>query len=113
MVRKLVTVAMVVMALSLSACTTSTAKPTGIVTGYADACVGIPPAGQTVNLSSLHVKVALYSGAKSVASATVRSGATYKFSVAPRDYWVKGWWGSEAVTVRSGPVVTADIGACR
>lgn len=112
MVRRSAVLVIAIISLTAAACTTTAVKPRGIVTGYADACVGILPAGETVNMSALHVKVALYSGAKSVASETARSGATYRFSVAPGAYWVKGRWGSEAVTVRPGHLVTADIGAC-
>ncbi len=82
-----------------------TAEPTGVVTGVAYACEGLPPpTGQR-----LHVKVSLYSGSRSVASETVRSGAKYRFSVTPGTYRVVGWWGSRAVIVRAGDVATVNI----
>lgn len=103
--RKLVVVAMVVMTLMLTACTTSTAKPTGVVTGVAYACQGLVlPPGDV-----LHVRLSLYSGPSLVASETVRSGAKYRFSVPPGSCRVTGWWGSKSVTVRAGQRVTADF----
>ncbi|MGA2527657.1 MAG: hypothetical protein ABSG36_00690 [Acidimicrobiales bacterium] len=81
-----------------------TAKPTGVVTGYAFACEGIAPAGR-----AFHVKISLYYDSKLVASETVKSGSKYRFSVRPGEYQVKGWWGSRGVTVRAGAVVTADF----
>ena len=72
-------VAMAAIALTLAACTTSTVRPTGIVTGVAPVCeVRIPLAGEV-----LHVKVSLYSGSRPIASGTVREGAKYRFSVSP------------------------------
>lgn len=105
MIRKLGAVAMVVLAMVLAACTTSTVRPTGVVTGVADACVGhaIPP-GEV-----LHVKVSLDSGSSVVATTTIRSGARYRFSVVPGAYRLTGWWGSRSVAVRAGQVVTAKI----
>ena len=105
-VRKLGVIAMVAMTLTLAACTTSTVRPTGVVTGVADACVGraIPP-GEV-----LHVKVSLDSGSGVVASTTMRSGARYRFSVVPGEYRVTGWWGSRNVAVRAGRAVTANFG---
>ena len=103
--RNLVVVAMVVIVLSLAACTTSTVKRTGGVTGVTYACQGLAlPSGEV-----LHVKVGLYSGPSLVASQTVRSGAKYRFSVPPGSYRVTGWWGSKGVTVRAGHRVTADF----
>jgi hypothetical protein len=63
-VRKLGMLAMMVMTLMLTACATSTVRPTGVVTGVAYACQGlvVPPA------EFLHVKVRLYSGSSLVAS---------------------------------------------
>ncbi len=69
---------LIVIELVLAACTTSTVKATGVVTGYAEACLG--PA---VSNSKHRVKVSLYSGSSAVASMTIWSGATYRFSVAP------------------------------
>ena len=103
--RKLVAVAMVVVTLMLGACTTSTAKPIGVVTGIAYACQGLAlPPGDV-----LHVKVSLYSGPSLAASETVRSGSQYRFSVTPGTYRVTGWWGSKGVAVRAGYRVTADF----
>jgi hypothetical protein len=104
-VRKLGMAVMVVTALMLAGCTTSTVGPTGVVTGVADACVGdvIPP-GEV-----LHVKVSLDSGSNLVASTTVRSGARYRFSVVPGEYRLTGWWGSKSVAVRAGRAVTVKI----
>ena len=103
--RNLVVVAMVVIVLSLAACTTSTAKPTGVVTGVAYACQGLVLPPDDV----LHLRVSLYSGPSLVASETVRSGAKYRFSVPPGPYRVTGWWGSKGVTVRAGHRVTANF----
>ena len=47
----------IVIALTLTVCTTSTGKPTGVVTGIAYACEGLAPLGRT-----FYVKVNLYSG---------------------------------------------------
>jgi hypothetical protein len=102
---KLITVVMVVMALSLAGCTTSTVRPTGVVTGVAYACSGLPP----VVTGPQKVKVSLYSGSRPVASETIRSGAKYRFSVSPGAYRLVGWWRSKAVTVRAGDVATVNI----
>ena len=93
-----------VLALGLAGCTTSTAKPTGVVTGVAYACEGavLPPG------TILHVTVSLQ-GSAAVASETVRSGAKYRFSVPPGVYQMIGWWGSRRVIVRAGHVVTANF----
>jgi hypothetical protein len=56
------------------------------------------------------VNVSLDSGSSVVASATIRSGATYRFSVVPGDYRVTGWWGSRRVTVSAGRAVTVNFG---
>lgn len=118
-------VAMLALALSVAACTstsstspttstrpsstslrtTSTAKrPVGVVTGTAEPCTGPP------SLPIPHVvKIRLYFGKTLVASQTVRAGARYRFSVAPGRYEVTGWWGSEAVVVRAGRVVIFNI----
>jgi hypothetical protein len=86
--------------------TTSTAKPpVGGVTGLAVACVNqFPP-----NDLPSRVMVLLYSGPILVESSLVRSGARYRFSVAPGAYDVAGWWGRRAVTVRAGLVATANF----
>ncbi|MGA3354458.1 MAG: hypothetical protein ABSD85_14940 [Acidimicrobiales bacterium] len=103
MVRRLGAIATVAITLiPLAACTSSTAKPTGVVTGVADACGGVRAPGG-------HVKVSLYSGSRAVTSETVRSGARYRFVVKAGEYQVMGWWGSKDVTVRAGHSVTANF----
>jgi hypothetical protein len=99
--RKLVVVAMVVLTLMLTACTPGTVKSTGVVTGSADACVGLVLAGSTLS----RVTVTLYSGQTVVASTTVKSGPSTgsrsgqghtrsrpnrrprAFNIAPRALW--------------------------
>jgi hypothetical protein len=104
-VRKLGVMVMVVLALTLAGCTTSAVRPTGVVTGVADACEGHPvPPGEI-----LHVKVSLDSGSSLVASTTIRSGARYRLSVVPGEYRVAGWLGSRSVAVRAGHVVTVNF----
>lgn len=77
----------------------------GGVTGLAGACVNqFPP-----NDLPSQVMVLLYSGPILVESSLVRSGARYRFSVAPGAYDVAGWWGRRAVTVRAGRVATANF----
>jgi hypothetical protein len=105
-------VATVLVALILAGCTTSTAKPTGIVTGVADACVGIVLAGSTLP----HVTVLLYSGSTVVASTTIKSGAKYRFSVTPGFYKVNAQQATprfqyrpKGVLVRAGQSVTANF----
>ena len=99
--RKLVATVPLVMALILAACATTA---TGVVTGYADACQGlVVPTHRT-----LHVKVSLYSGSNLVASETIRSGARYRFSVAPGSYRVVTWH-TQDVVVRAGQTVTANF----
>jgi photosystem II stability/assembly factor-like uncharacterized protein len=85
--------------------TSSSVKPTGVVTGVVQACEGVQvPAGEI-----LHVKVSLYSGSKRVASETVVSGTKYRFSVSPGTYRLTGWWGSKGVRVRAGRIATANF----
>jgi CubicO group peptidase (beta-lactamase class C family) len=104
-VSELSVVALVVTALTLAACTTSTVKPIGVVTGVAYACQGLAlPPGDV-----LHVKVGLYSGPRLVTSETVRSGAKYRFSVSPGVYRLTGWWGSKGVIVRAGNTAFANF----
>ena len=105
MVRKLGSVVMVTIGLALAGCTTSTTQPTGVVTGVAYACSGLP----TVLTGRQKVKVSLYSGSRPVAAVTIRSGAKYRFSVTPGTYRLVGWWRSKAVTVRDGHVATVNI----
>jgi hypothetical protein len=102
--RKLGVAAMMGLALSFAACTSNTPTP-GVVTGTAQACAGSAPG----ELAPSHVKVQLYSGSTLVASETVPAGSDYRFSVAPGSYQVEGWWGSKAVVVRAGHVVTRNI----
>jgi hypothetical protein len=99
MMRKLGVMVMVVLALGLAGCTTSTAKPTGVVTGLTARCnILVPP-----------VKVSLYSGRTLVASATVPAGASYRLTVAPGLYNVIGLGGgSPTAAVRVGRTVTVN-----
>jgi hypothetical protein len=90
---------------SLRAASRTTAKPTGVVTGVAYACSGLPP----VVTGRQKVKVSLYSGSRRLVSETIRSGAKYRFSVTPGAYRLVGWWRSKAVTVRAGDVATVNI----
>ena len=95
--------AMVVIVLSLAACTTSTVKPPGVVTGLAQECIA----------SASPVKVSLYSGRTPVASETVPAGTSYKLSAAAGTYIVEGLgevirsgeWAWPSVTVRAGRTV--------
>ncbi len=112
MVRKLAPLAMVVVTLMLTACTTSTVKPTGVVTGFADACVGLVPAGSALP----RVTVLLYSGSTVIASTTIKSGAKYRFSVTPGSYNVKAQQATpsfqyrpKVVVVSAGHSVTASF----
>jgi CubicO group peptidase (beta-lactamase class C family) len=102
--RGIATVA-VTLILMLAGCTTSTAEPTGIVTGLAFACSGLPP----FVTGRQEVRVRLYSGSRRVASETVVSGARYRFSVSPGLYRVTGWWGSRIVAARAGRTVTVNF----
>ncbi len=103
-VRKLVVVAMLAVTVALAGCTTSTAKPNGVVTGFADACVGIQ-----VGSALPRVTVLLYSGLTVVASTTIKSGAKYRFSVTPGSYKVKAHQATPSFQYRPrGVVVRAD-----
>ncbi len=103
MMRRLVVVAMVVMTMMLTACTTSAVKPTGVVTGLTAECTA----------RAFPVKVSLYSGRTPVASTTVRAGTSYKLSAAAGAYIVEGLgevmrsgeWTWPSVTVRAGRTV--------
>jgi hypothetical protein len=99
-VRRSAVLGIAVIAFTLSACTTGTAKPTGVVTGQTAECT----------LSSPPVKVSLYSGSTFVASATVPAGTSYRFAVAPGSYWITGLGGPGAsdVTVRAGCTVVVN-----
>ena len=80
--------------------TTSTATPSGVVTGQTADCTAFSPP----------VKVSLYSGTTFVASVTVPAGTSYRFVVAPGSYWLTGLDGAGAsgVTVRAGWTVTVN-----
>lgn len=109
MIHKRCIVATVLVASTLAACTTSTTKPTGVVTGFAVACVGIQ---QESTLP--RVTVLLYSGPTVVASTTIKSGSEYRFSVAPGSYKVKAQqagfqYRPKGVAVRAGHSVAASF----
>jgi hypothetical protein len=115
MVRKLGIIVLVVLALTLAACTTSAAKPTGVVTGDAYACVGVRfGAGEVI-----HVTVSLYSRSKPVASEAVGSHHKYRFVAAPGTYTVRFRqqigtvisrpYSPRAVVVRTGRTTTANF----
>jgi hypothetical protein len=95
-------------ALTLAACTSATAKPTGVVTGVVYACEAVHVRAGEI----FHVKVSLYSGSKRVDSETVRSAIKFRFSVTPGEYRVTGWWGSKEVNVHPDEVVsvTGELG---
>ena len=110
-VRKFGPVAMAVLTLAVAACTSAEAVPSttqtgfGTVKGYADACAGPPPPQP-----GSHVTVALYSGQALIASETIRAGATYRFSVAPGSYRVKGPGApAKVIMIPAGHVVTDNI----
>jgi len=114
MMRRLGIIAMVVIALTLAGCTTSTAKPTGVVT-VAYACVGAPLAvGEVVR-----VNVSLYSGSKPVTSEKVGSRYKYRLVVAPGTYTVRlrqqtgtevsQPYSPKVVVVRAGETTTANF----
>ena len=112
-------VVVVVLAIGLAACTSvSSSAPktttpssnaptgitkagTGVIAGYADSCSGL--------MEHVHVKVVLYRGTKLIASETVRSGASFRFSVTPGSYKVRADHRSVQVTVRAGRTVTASL----
>jgi hypothetical protein len=118
MMRKLAAVVMVVLALGLAGCTTTAAKPTGVVTGDAYPCLGAPlPAGTRVT-----VTVLVSFGGKVIKSETVVGPRyLYRFTIAPRRYTVTlhqrvGTMNSQpdppkGVVVRAGRTTTANIGA--
>jgi hypothetical protein len=66
--------------------------------------MGVIPAGRDT-----YVLVDLYSGRTHVASERIRTGRKYRFSVSAGSYQVKGWWGSDAVAVQAGRVVTFNM----
>ncbi len=93
--------ALVVMTVKLTACTTSIVKPTGVVTGFADACVGLGLAESTLP----RVTVLLYAGPTVVASTTIKSGAKYRFSVTPGSYKVTAQQATPSFQYRTKAVV--------
>jgi len=124
-VRKPCVMAIVVVALTLAACTTTTVGPqtstsststttttqatratAGVVTGVAQRCLGLPPPPN----KTLYITVRLYSDRSLVASVTIRSGARYRFSVIPGSYRVNVQpYFPKPVVVRTGRVVTANF----
>jgi hypothetical protein len=119
---KLRVLALVVLGLTLAACSASQSVPpttqngSGVVTGLAEGCQSHFP----VKPAHPKMKVGLYSGPTLVASDTVRSGDTYRFSVAPGPYRVSVVGNSKdiamvagrRVTVGAGRKVTANLVAC-
>ena len=111
--RKLVVVAAVAMTLVLAACTTSTTRPTGVVTGVANPCVGLVLAGSALP----RVTALLHFGPTVVASTTIKSGAKYRFSVAPGSYKVEAEqvgfpYRPKDVVVQAGHSVTTNFPDC-
>jgi hypothetical protein len=81
---------------------TSTIAPgDGIISGFADSCSGL--------MEHVHLKVLLYRGPRLVASETIRSGARFRFSVAPGPYRVMVDHRSVRVTLRAGRTETASL----
>jgi hypothetical protein len=118
MMRKLGAVVMVVLALGLAGCTTTTARLTGVVTGDAYPCVGEP---ETVNSPRVTVTVLLYLGGKVITSEAEGPRYSYRFTAAPGRYTVTfrqrvGTVSTQpdppkGVVVRAGRTTTANIGA--
>ena len=109
---KFVVLVMAAIAFTLAACTTSTVKPTGVVTGFAYACVFVQ-----VESALPRVTVLLYSGPTVVASTTIKSGAKYRFSVAPGSYKVEAEqvgfpYRPKDVVVQAGHSVTTNFPDC-
>jgi hypothetical protein len=96
-------IATVATTVALASCTTSTVRPTGVVTGLTAECTAL----------AVPVKVSLYSGRTLIASTTVRAGSSYKLSAAAGSYVVEGLgevirsgeWTWPSVTVRAGRTV--------
>jgi hypothetical protein len=106
MVRFRIVVA-VALALTVAACTTSTVRPTGVVSGRNDACSNFAPRGSPA-------KVVLSSGPTVVASESLHLGGTYRFVVAPGGYLVTQYvsgttYASARVVVRVGRTFTFDF----
>jgi hypothetical protein len=111
-----------VLGLTLWACSASQSVPPttqnglGVVTGLTGACQTHFP----VRLAHPKMKVGLYLGPTFVSSETVRSGDTYRFSVAPGLYHVAMLLNGNAfsvgagrrVTVAAGRKVTVDLVGC-
>ncbi len=91
-----------------------TVRPTGVLTGYADACTGT----QVTVGEVLSMKVSLYFGSRSIASENLRTAAKYRFAasfrftVPPGVYTVKFSQRVRTGTVRPYPprVVVARAG---
>jgi len=114
-VRKLVGIVLVAVALTFAACTTSTSRPTGVVTGSANACRGL-----AVSAKGLPpVTVVLYSGSRLITSETLPSGGEYRLTATPGAYTVKFRqragtrsfqpYRPKSVTVQAGRTVTANF----
>ena len=107
MKRKLGVTVMVALALMVAACTTSAARPSGVVTGVSDTCSNSAPPGSPV-------KVVLSAGPTVVASESLHLGGTYRFVVAPGGYGVTDYvsgkmFASASVVVHSGRTFTFDF----
>ena len=122
MMRKLVAVVLVIVAMALAACTTTAAKPTGVVTGVAYPCVGGVVTASRPRVT-VAVTVLLYSGREVIKSETVRPDHSYRFTTAPGPYTVKlrqqagtqsvQPYPPKAVEVRTGRTATANFpGGC-
>jgi hypothetical protein len=100
-------VVLVALTLTVAACTTSTVRPTGVVTGVSDACSNAAPPGSPV-------KVVLSSGPTVVASESLHLGGAYRFVVAPGGYLVTDYvsgtnYASASVVVHSGRTFTFNF----
>ena len=85
--------------------TTATKPVEGVLTGVVQACEGAFQPGHP----HLTVVISVLSGPLLIASQTLRSGGRYHFSVVPGSYELQGWWGSKAVEVGKGAVVTRNF----
>ncbi len=86
----------------------------GVVTGYAEPCVG--PFRTQAQISEIPVRVTLEDHSRVVASQTVRGSHTYRLTVPPGRYRISTDAASRPVdiTVHSGGVVRTDlISSCR
>lgn len=97
MLRGRVALAAVVLSLASSACgsvdatgsaTAATSRahsPTGVVTGYIDACSGLPEPPSAHSGGTVHA----VQGSRVLQSQTVRSGHMYRFTLAPGHYTIR------------------------